>query len=150
MLALRLTLGWLFFYAGITKVINPEWTAEGYLKGAKTFTGLYEFFASPGILPVTNFLNEWGLTLIGISLLLGLFVRLGSIFGVLIMLLYWLPILDGFYPNTHSFLVDEHIVYAAAFLVLGNFSAGRFWGLENWCSNLPICAKYPRLRYWLG
>ena len=34
---LRVSAGWMFFYAGITKVLNPQWSAEGYLKGAKSF-----------------------------------------------------------------------------------------------------------------
>ena len=31
---LRVTAGWMFFYAGITKVLDPKWSAEGYLKGS--------------------------------------------------------------------------------------------------------------------
>ena len=34
---LRVTVGWMFFYAGITKVLNPQWSAEGYIKGANAF-----------------------------------------------------------------------------------------------------------------
>lgn len=146
----RISLGWLLFYAGITKLLDPSWTAEGYLKGAKTLTGLYQFFASPAVLPFTNFLNAWGLTLIGLSLLVGIGVRLSAILGAAIMLLYYLPILQFPYPNAHSFIVDEHIVYAAALLFLAATRAGRVWGLETWCASLPLCAKFPRLRAWWG
>ena len=148
--ALRVSLGWLMFYAGITKVLDPSWSAEGYLRGAKNFVGLYNWFASPGILPIINFVNEWGLTLLGISLILGLFVRIGSLSGVLLMILYYLPIIDFPYPNPHSYLVDEHIIYVFALFVLASFQAGRVWGLENWCSRLPICSKFPKLRSWIG
>ena len=147
---LRLALGMLFFYAGITKVVNPAWSAAGYLKGAKTFSGFYSALASSSFLPITNFLSEWGLTLIGLSLIVGVFVRISSILGAAMMILFYFPILDFPYPNPHSFLVDEHIVYAFALLVLGSLRAGRVWGLENWCSNLPICSKFPKLRNWLG
>jgi hypothetical protein len=41
-------------------------------------------------------------------------------------------------------------MYALALLVLAAFRAGRVWGLENWCANLPICSKYPKLWNWLG
>ena len=34
---LRVSAGWMFFYAGITKVLNPQWSAEGYLKGSESF-----------------------------------------------------------------------------------------------------------------
>ena len=147
---LRISLGWMFFWAGITKVLDPTWSAEGYLKGAKTFIGFYQWLISPNILPIVNFVNEWGLTLLGISLILGVGVRLSSILGVALMALYYFPILDFPYPNPHSFLVDEHIIYALVLLLFANLRAGRVWGLENWCSNLPICSKYPKLRAWLG
>lgn len=146
---LRITAGWMFFYAGITKVINPEWSAAGYLSGAKMFVGFYNWLLIPGILPTVNLVNEWGLTLLGISLILGIGVRLSSVLGALLMLLYYIPL--GFpYPNPHSYVVDEHIIYLAVLLYFSTVQAGRVWGLENWCSNLPICSKYPKLRNWLG
>ena len=147
---LRLAMGWLFFYAGITKVLNPNWSAAGYLHGAKTFSNLYHWLASPSVLPFTNFFNEWGLTLIGIALILGIFVRLGSILGAVMMILYYFPILMFPKIGTNAYLVDDHIIYGAALLVLGAFHAGRFMGLENWCANLPICREYPKLRNLLG
>ena len=72
---LRVTTGWMFFYAGITKVLNPQWSAEGYLKGAKSFVWLYQWLLQPEILPIINSINKWGLTLLGASLIIGLFVR---------------------------------------------------------------------------
>ena len=147
---LRISMGWLMFYAGITKVLNSEWSAAGYLKGAKTFTGFFEWFASPAVLPVTNFVNEWGLTLLGVSLILGIAVRLSSLLGLVLMMLYYFPILDFPYPNPHSYVIDDHIIYALVLLLLASLRAGRFWGLEHWCSNLPICSKFPRLRNLLG
>ncbi len=131
---LRVTAGWMFFYAGITKVMDPAWSAASYLQGAKTFPALYNFFLSPAVLPITNFLNEWGLTILGASLILGIFVRWSSLFGVILMALYYLPILDFPYPNTHSYIVDEHVIYICALLVLGAFRAGRVFGLDRFFS----------------
>ena len=34
LLALRLAVGWLYFYSGISKFLEPGWSAAGYLKGA--------------------------------------------------------------------------------------------------------------------
>ena len=147
--ALRIALGWLFFYAGITKVIAPAWSAKGYLLGAKTFTGFYAWLASDGVLPVIDFLNKWGLTLLGAALILGLFVRLASLLGAGMMVLYWLPGLSFPYVE-HGYLVDEHIVYALVLLYFAVKRVGRWYGLENACARLPICAKYPKLRAWLG
>ncbi len=70
--------------------------------------------------------------------------------GVVLMLLYYFTALDFPYPNAHALLVDEHIIYSAGLLVLASFRAGRVWGLEEWCSRLPLCKKYPRLREMLG
>ena len=148
--ALRMSLGWTFFYAGITKVINPAWSAAGYLTNAKTFHDFYAMLTQPGILPIINFLNAWGLTLVGVALLLGIAVRFSSVIGATLMLLYYLPILKFPYPNANSFLVDEHVIYAVGFFLLASFRAGRIWGLETMCANLPICKKYPQLRDMLG
>ncbi len=150
LLGLRVALGWLIFYAGITKLLNPEWSAAGFLANAKSFTGFFQWFASPEILPVTNFLNEWGLTLIGASLILGIFVRISSVFGVMLMILYYLPILTFPYAGTNSFLVDQHVIFSLVFVLLASMRAGRYYGLENWCAGLPICSKFPQIRSWLG
>ena len=146
---LRLSVGWMMFYAGITKVVNPEWSAAGYLSGAKMFVGFYNWLLSPSILPTVNLVNEWGLTFLGISLILGIGVRLSSVLGALLMLLYYIPL--GFpYPNPSSFIVDQHVILIFVLLYFASIKAGRVFGLENWCSNLPICSKFPRSRNWLG
>lgn len=147
---LRVSTGWLMLYAGVTKIMDPAWSAAGYLQGAKTFPGLFQWFLQPGVLPAVNFVNEWGLALLGISLILGVAVRLSSLLGAVLMLLYYFPILDFPYPNPHSYIADEHIIYALVLILFASLRAGRTWGLERWCSNLPICSKFPRLRAWLG
>ena len=142
--AARLALGWLIFYAGITKILDPAWTAKGYLMGAKTFPGFYGWFASPENIGWINFVNEWGLTLVGASLILGLGVRLSSILGAALMVLYYFPVLE--FPEVeHGLIVDDHLIYAAALAFFAAARAGRYYGLDNWCANLPICRKYPRI-----
>ncbi len=115
---LRISLGWLFLYAGISHLLDPAWSAGGYLGTAKTFPALYQWLASSSVLPVVNILNEWGLTLIGLALILGIFVRISSMLGALMMFLYYLVVLD--FPNVgaHGFIVDEHVIYIFVFLLL--------------------------------
>jgi len=134
---LRLAMGWLFFYSGITKIMSGDWSAEGYLKSAESFTGIYHWFASPGILPLINFLNEWGQLFIGISLLLGIFVRWSTIFGILMMLLYYFALPFPF-PNPQSFIVDQHIIYALALGVLHYTKAGQFLGIDKFRSSRKL------------
>lgn len=123
-----MAMGWLFFWAGITKILNPDWTAESFLKGAKAFSGLYEFFLSPEILPIVNILNAWGLTLIGVSLILGVFLRISAVLGMILMVLYYLPL--GFpHPNPNAYIVDQHLIYILGLGILASFEAGSFWSL---------------------
>ena len=124
---LRIGLGVMFLLAGYAKLSDSNWSAAGYISGSKVFTGFYFWLLSPNVLPTINFLNEWGLTLIGAALILGVFVRFASFFGLLLMILYYLPI----YPPAHG-LVDEHIIYSAAFLVLMAFGAGEILTLSTW------------------
>ncbi len=147
---LRISMGWMFFYAGIIKILNAQWTSAVYLKGAKTFPELYQFFLQPHILPSINFINEWGLTLLGISLILGVCVRLSSLCGVVLMLLYYFPILAFPYPSASSYIVDQHIIFIFVLLYFASVRAGRFVGIEQWCSRLPLCRRFPRLRAFFG
>ena len=144
----RVSIGWLFFYAGITKVMNPEWSAAGYLNNATTFPGFYKWLASPSVLPLTNFLNEWGLTLIGVALMLGAFTYISGKLGALMMLLYWLPILD-FPWIEHGFIVDHHVVYACVLLFLAASRAGRTMGLDAKLAEHPFLKARPKLAKWL-
>ncbi len=149
LLLVRLSLGWLFFYSGITKILNPEWTSLKYLQGAKMFTGFFTWMTQPSILSVIDIMNEWGQLLLGISLILGIAVRLSTTLGAVLMALYY-SALSFPYPNPQSFIVDTHIIYALVMIYLGAVRAGRVYGLETWCSNLPICSRFPKLRKILG
>lgn len=135
---LRITIGWLFLNAGIAKVINPEWTAAGYMKGALTLTGLYNWLAGSSLLPVINFLVEWGLVLMGISLILGICVKWSGYLGSILMFLFYLPVLS-FPVVGHGYIVDEHIIYIAGLLVLAAFEAGKVWGLED-----KVCGMFKK------
>ena len=124
----RISLGWLFFYAGITKILDPNWSAQGFLGSAKTFPDLYAWFASPANINWVNFLNEWGLTLIGVALILGVFTKWASIAGILMMLLYYFPGLDFPYID-HGFIVDQHIIYIFLFALIA--STKQTFALDN-------------------
>ncbi len=130
-LVLRVAIGWLFLYAGLTKVLNPQWTAAGYLKGAKTLPGLYAWLAAPQNIGWVNFLNEWGLTLIGLALILGVLTRYAAWAGIAMMALYYLPILNFPYVGDHSYLVDEHVLYSLSLLIIIFSRAGHYWGLDK-------------------
>lgn len=130
LLLLRLSLGWMFFYAGITKVLDPNWSAAGYIKGAKTFVGFYSSLLSPSILPIVNLLNEWGLLILGLALFFGVLTRWTSILSIILMALYYFA-LPFPMQSTSSYIVDEHIIIILGLFVLASFNAGKIWGFES-------------------
>lgn len=115
--ALRLLLGWFMFFAGLEKVLNPTWTAQGFLSNAKTFPDFYAWFALPMNTWWVDPLNAWGIMLVGVALLLGVSVRIASWAGFLLMILYYFP--QNIFPSVpHGYIVEEHIIYAAVFVLV--------------------------------
>lgn len=129
--ALRVGLGWIFLYAGITKLFDPAWTAEGYIKSASALTQFYVWLALPQNIVWVDFLNQWGLFLVGAALIIGLVVRSASIFGILIMALYYVPILKFPFVGANAYIIDEHIIFALIFIALIVFHAGSYWGIDG-------------------
>src|SRR6056297_2339995 len=84
--ALRLMMGWVFFYAGIVKVIDPNWSARPFLLNVDPANPLVDMWAAMAdwVWLLTP-LNQDGLTLIGIALLAGAFVRLSAFWGAIMM-----------------------------------------------------------------
>jgi thiosulfate dehydrogenase (quinone) large subunit len=137
-LLLRFSMGWYFFYAGIAKVVNPEWSSLGYLGSAETFGAVYQWFASPANIGWVDFLNQWGLTLIGLALIFGIFVRLASVAGIVLMALYYFPVLDFPYAGPYSLIVDDHILIMLVLVYLIAARAGMYWGLEGILARSPF------------
>ncbi|OGM94633.1 hypothetical protein A2524_00345 [Candidatus Wolfebacteria bacterium RIFOXYD12_FULL_48_21] len=128
---LRVTLGFLFLYAGIAKIIDPAWTSAGYLMGAQTMTGFYHWLAASQFMPFVDALNKWGLFLIGAALVLGIATRTAAVLASMLMILYYLPVLNFPYAGAHGYIVDEHIIYIAGLIVVIVFRAGRCWGIDG-------------------
>lgn len=136
---LRIAMGWIFLYSGITKLLNPEWSAKSYLMSAKTFSSFYAMLAGSQYLERVDFINVWGQTWIGAMLILGLGVFLASIAGFIMVIMYYFPVLEFPYIGSHYYIVDEHIIYALVFLVFIWLSAGQYWGIDGfiWKSVMP-------------
>lgn len=120
---LRVSLGWLFLYAGISKI--GAFSAKGYLVSLKgPFAAL--FYPLAGNMLVDQ-LVIWGFTLIGVCLILGVLVRFASFWGIVMMALFYLTA----YPPEHAFLVDDHIIYIFVLLFLMVSNAGHFNGVDK-------------------
>jgi uncharacterized membrane protein YphA (DoxX/SURF4 family) len=88
---IRAAVGWHFLYEGCIKLFADSWSAASYLNNTYGFlSGFYHWLAdSPARLGVVDFLNIWGLILIGLALFIGLCVRWASLAGVLLLALYY-------------------------------------------------------------
>ena len=135
---LRILIGWHLLYEGLTKLINPYWTSAGYLSESKwIFSGLFtSIVANPTALKIVDFLNEWGLILIGLALIAGLLTRAATIAGIVLLCLYYIanpPFLGYQYsmPTEGSYLiVNKTLIEAAALFVLAMFPTGNKIGLD--------------------
>ncbi|MEA1881925.1 MAG: DoxX family membrane protein [Candidatus Marinimicrobia bacterium] len=139
LVTLRVLIGWHFLYEGISKLINPYWSSAAYLLDSKwIFSGLAETIVSnPALLGVSDYVNMWGLTLVGISLLLGLLSRYGTLAGMGFIILYYLfapPLLGLEYgrPGEGSYLlVNKNLIEACALWVLYCFPTGHIIGVDR-------------------
>jgi len=142
----RLAMAWTFLYAASHQVF-VTWSVADFLNSTKTFHGFYSQFTGPEIAPVLTFLVGYGHLLIGLSLLLGLMVRVSSVFGIALMLLYWSAHLDFPYvSDTTNFLIDEHIVFAGVLVLLIVEHAGHVFGLDAWAEKLSFVREHPNLK----
>ena len=136
---LRVLIGWHFLYEGLSKLTTPGWSAVGYLKQSRgPLADLFRWMASDAsVLANVDLLNKWGLTAIGLGLILGCFTRLASASGFLVILLFYLcnpPFVGYFYaiPTEGSYLVvNKNLVEAAALVVVLVTNSGRAAGLDR-------------------
>ena len=136
---MRVFVGWHFLYEGIAKLTAPSWSAAGYLKQARgPFAGLFKSLAAqPDLLANADLITMWGLTAVGVLLVLGLFTRLASLGGIGFILLFYLcnpPFVGYFYsiPTEGSYLiVNKNLVELGALVVILVTGSGRFAGFDR-------------------
>lgn len=160
--ALRLIIGWTFLWAFFDKLLGL-----GYATGTDPETGVVDRFGDAawihGGSPTYGFLTfgadgpfedfyhsiagdtwaDWafmlGLLAIGVAFTFGIFTRLATIGGVAMYVLMW----SVYLPPENNPITDEHLIGAAAVLVLGLFAAGRYLGVGRWWESLNVVQKYP-------
>jgi len=136
---LRIFIGWHFLFEGMSKLLNPYWTAYSFLKESKwIFAGIFQWMAAtPIILHIIDVLNIWGQILIGIGLIAGLFTGTACLSGAVLLLLYYLccPPLIGYgyaAPYEGNYLiVDKNVIEMTALLVLFLFKSGQVIGIDR-------------------
>lgn len=136
---LRVVTGWYFLYEGISKLLSPGWTSYGYLMDSQ---GLFaEIFKSLGqnqfLMPIVDAVNIYGLILIGLLMILGLFEKIGYLGAALLLIMYYLShpaSLNVTYllPPEGSYLwINKNIVMLFAVIVLMAFPTAKRIGIDR-------------------
>ena len=136
---LRILIGWHFLYEGISKIINPYWSSAAYLLDSNSILSSLAktIVANSTLLNFTDLINMWGLTLVGLSLLLGLFSKYGALIGMGFVLLYYLfapPFIGLEYgkPGEGSYIiVNKNLIEAFALYVLYLFPSSQLIGMDR-------------------
>lgn len=151
---LRLSMGLIFLWAFFDKLLGLGFatTAEkAWIAGGSPTFGFLSFGVHG---PLASFYNslagsslvEWlfmlGLLFIGLTLTLGIAVRLGALAGAIMMLLMYTALIP---PENHPF-IDEHFIYALVMLLLMFSESGKYFGLQNQWSQVSLVQKYSFLK----
>jgi len=146
-LVFRLLMAWTFIYAASHQAFVANFSVVGFLNSTKTFHNFFTIFTAPSIAPIVSFLVAWGHLLIGLSLLVGLMVRVSALFGIALLMTYWMAHMDWpFIENKNNFIVDYHVVYSVVLIYLIVKHAGHVWGLDGWVAKLPLMRDHPSLK----
>lgn len=150
---LRIALGWIFIWAFFDKLfglgfstINDKSWLIGY-SPTKDFLslGTSGIFAPVYYALAGNVIVDWafmlGLFLIGISLILGIGIKIASYSGSLMMILMWSTNLP---PKTNP-LIDYHIIFLIVLILFSVLKAGRFLGFGNRWKTIKLVKKFPIL-----
>ncbi|GAB1414994.1 hypothetical protein MASR2M117_04000 [Paludibacter sp.] len=147
LVVLRVLIGWYFLFEGLTKIMTPNWTSYTYLRDsqglfAPFFTMLTDY---PILMSIVNSINMYGLTLIGICMIVGCLTKLANIGAIALLSLYYLshpPMIDVHYlirPEGSYMWVDKNLVMLGAIAVLMVFPTSKIIGLDRFI--LRKCKK---------
>lgn len=135
---LRVAIGWHFLYEGLVKLMDPAWTARPFLEGSRWIFGdLFRWIISGNTgMWLIDTINAYGLTIIGLALILGIFTRVALWSGISLLLMYYIayPPFGGFNygaPSEGSYLiVNKNLVEMIAMILLSLTDPGRYYGLD--------------------
>lgn len=139
LVTLRFLIGWHMLYEGVYKILTPGWSSKGFLGESQwILSGFAKWVIfNEGVLNVVDFLNTWGLVAIGLGLIVGLFTRIATFSGVILLLMYYInnpPLIGMEYslPSEGNYLiVSKTLIETAALLVLLFFPTGTIIGIDR-------------------
>jgi uncharacterized membrane protein YphA (DoxX/SURF4 family) len=123
---LRIAIGWHFLSEGLGKLLDGGWTARDYIATADgPAAGVFRWMAeSPLVLSAVDFVNIWGLVLIGLGLMLGLLTQVACVAGVVLLASYYVA-------HPPAYLVSPILVEMLALVGLATVPTGRVYGIDR-------------------
>ena len=123
--------------------INGGSPTEGFLSfGVPADNPFHGFFTGLAGQAWVDWLFMLGLLGIGVTLLLGVGMRIGTAAGALMYAFMYAAVL----PLENNPVVDDHLVGVIVMAVLALGAAGTTWGLGRWWNRTEVVENYPVLR----
>ena len=123
--------------------INGGSPTEGFLSfGVPADNPFHGFFTGLAGHAIVDWLFMLGLLGIGVTLLLGVGMRIGAAAGALMYAFMYAASL----PLENNPVVDDHLVGIIVMAVLALGAAGTTWGLGRWWNRTEVVKNYPVLR----
>lgn len=121
----RVAIGWHFLYEGLAKLWMGNWSATSYLANATgPFARFYHWLAAfEGLMKIVDPVNIAGLILIGLGLFPGLAIRLSSVSGIILLILYYFaypPFSGDLFGAAEGnlYIVNKNLIEALALVTL--------------------------------
>ena len=139
LLVLRFCIGWHLFYQGVGKILAVNWTSRGYLENSTgPFSGIFHWIVEdPSLLATADICTKWGLVVMGLGLMLGLFTRLSAFGGFALLMMFYLAspalVSDGFLVQSAEgteLYVNKTLIEALALSLILAFPTGQIAGLD--------------------
>jgi thiosulfate dehydrogenase [quinone] large subunit len=156
---LRTLIGWHFVYEGFVKVWWPAWSRAGvplgrwssasYLRSSTgPFADVFRGLADGAWASWIDLLIPWGLMLVGLALMLGIYTQAAcaaALFFLALFYLSWLPTRGLMEPGAEGnyLLVNKNLIEGTAVAVLLAFRTGRIAGLDLLRARARAAAEAP-------
>jgi thiosulfate dehydrogenase [quinone] large subunit len=152
---LRIATGFIFLWAFVDKTfglgystpvarswLNGGAPSQGFLKSPAVVGPFKPFFAAIAS-PTTDILFMLGMLAVGLAVILGIGLRISAIAGTIILLFMYLAEWSfGANAASTNPLVDYHIIFALALIVVAVLSAGDAWGLGRSWKKLSVVQNH--------
>ena len=160
----RYAVGFIFLWAFLDKLFGWGYATPSERAWINDGSPTKGFLSNVAVGPFESTFNGWAgdawadwlfmlaLVGVGVAVILGVGMRLAAVSGTILMLFMWVaewPLAKhtsaGELSGSTNPIVDYHIIYALALIVLAVAGAGRTWGFGKIWAKIPFVKRNPWL-----